>query len=213
MRPTAVIAALNEEATVGQVVRTVRLAGLDALVVDDGSTDRTAEQAAAMGARVLRCDQNQGKGQAMLAGARACEADPVGFFDADLVRLRVDHVERMCAAAELGYDMVCGLRDYGPSGNAAQLVLPIITGERIVRRWVLDAVPEDCWNGYDIETAMNYAVTANGGKTALLFLDGLTIRTKFDKAGWLEGTLGQIRMFSRIAEVSDCLDEYGACST
>lgn len=209
---TAIVPAYNEEATVATVVGTLRASGLDVLVVDDGSKDATAARARQAGASVLPTPRNFGKAGAMLFAMPYAPTDPVAFFDADLVGLRVDHVQRLVAAAELGYDMVCGIRDYGAFGNAAQLVLPLITGERIVRRWVLEAVPQDCWRGYAIETAMNYAVSQRGGRTAVLLMDGVSIRTKLDKTGWLSGSLGQVRMFADINRVDDCLDEHGTCS-
>jgi len=66
----AVIPAYNEAATVAQVVRGVRehASAFDVVVVDDGSTDRTSEVAAAAGARVLRHPFNLGIGGAVQAG-------------------------------------------------------------------------------------------------------------------------------------------------
>lgn len=67
-----VVPALNEEESVGDVVRSIREAVPDAecLVVDDGSTDATARAAAEAGAVVLRLPFNLGVGGAMRAGFR-----------------------------------------------------------------------------------------------------------------------------------------------
>jgi glycosyltransferase involved in cell wall biosynthesis len=67
-----VIPALNEEETVVDVIRDVRLAYPSArcLVVDDGSSDATAERAQAEGADVLQLPFNLGVGGAMRAGFR-----------------------------------------------------------------------------------------------------------------------------------------------
>jgi glycosyltransferase involved in cell wall biosynthesis len=66
-RVLVVLPALNEGPSVGSVVRDVRtqLPRYDVLVVDDGSTDNTAEQAAAAGALVCRLPFNLGVGGAM----------------------------------------------------------------------------------------------------------------------------------------------------
>jgi glycosyltransferase involved in cell wall biosynthesis len=65
-----VIPAFNEEHTVGQVVTSVYRAVPDAcvLVVDDGSTDKTSERAAAAGAAVVSLCVNLGIGGAVQTG-------------------------------------------------------------------------------------------------------------------------------------------------
>lgn len=65
-----VMPALNEEESVASVVHEVlsKLPGVSVLVVDDGSTDRTAELAHAAGAEVLRLPFNLGVGGAMRLG-------------------------------------------------------------------------------------------------------------------------------------------------
>ena len=72
LRRVAIVPALNEEHTVQQVIDELRAfdAGLDIVVVDDGSTDRTAEVAAARGAFVLRLPFNLGIGSAVQTGFR-----------------------------------------------------------------------------------------------------------------------------------------------
>ena len=69
-RRIAIVPARNEEAAVGGVVAEIRAsdAGLDVVVVDDGSTDRTAEMAAAAGAFVVRLPFNLGIGAAVQTG-------------------------------------------------------------------------------------------------------------------------------------------------
>jgi len=66
----ALIPAYYEEAHIQAVARRT-LAQLDhVMVLDDGSTDRTAGEAAAAGAEVLRHEKNQGKGAAIKTGMR-----------------------------------------------------------------------------------------------------------------------------------------------
>lgn len=65
-----VMPALNEEASIAEVIREVYVAmpGVKCLVVDDGSTDRTARIAAEAGARVISLPFNLGVGGAMRLG-------------------------------------------------------------------------------------------------------------------------------------------------
>jgi glycosyltransferase involved in cell wall biosynthesis len=75
----AAVPAYNEEATVGGVVAAIRRKAprLDVLVIDDGSTDSTADCAEAAGARVLRLPFNLGIGGAVQAGFKY--ADEHGY--------------------------------------------------------------------------------------------------------------------------------------
>jgi glycosyltransferase involved in cell wall biosynthesis len=66
-----VIPAFNERFTIQQVVESVSHLGLEVIVVDDASTDKTAELAAAAGARLVRHSHNQGKANALLSGFQA----------------------------------------------------------------------------------------------------------------------------------------------
>ncbi|GAA0489463.1 glucosyl-3-phosphoglycerate synthase [Streptomyces sp. NPDC046215] len=102
-----VLPALDEEATVGAIVATVRrelmseaVPLVDELVVlDSGSTDRTAEVAAAAGARVVHRDAVlprlpavPGKGEVLWRSLLATGSDVVCFVDADLREFSADFV-------------------------------------------------------------------------------------------------------------------------
>lgn len=65
-----IIPALNEEKNLGRVVKNIKttLPELDVLVIDDGSTDRTAEIAGGFGAEVISLSVNLGIGGAVQTG-------------------------------------------------------------------------------------------------------------------------------------------------
>ena len=76
-----VLPCLNEAAALPWVLGRLP-AGVRAVVVDNGSTDGSAEVAADLGAIVVRCEP-RGYGAACHAGLEAAEAEVVAFMDAD----------------------------------------------------------------------------------------------------------------------------------
>src|SRR5947209_9387720 len=83
---TVIIPALNEEEPIAAVVHDCLKTGLpgEIIVIDNGSTDRTAERASAAGARVVS-EPTPGYGRACAAGVRAVspECDIIVFLDGD----------------------------------------------------------------------------------------------------------------------------------
>lgn len=82
----ALVPAYNEEHAIGSVVRSLFGMVDEVVVIDDGSTDRTVEEALAAGATVLVHEINRGQGAALETGhtyARQRDAEYVIHFDAD----------------------------------------------------------------------------------------------------------------------------------
>jgi glycosyltransferase involved in cell wall biosynthesis len=107
---TVVIPAYNEEDAIGALIADVRRAGAwrEVLVVDDASTDRTAERAEAAGARVVRHPYNKGNGAAVKTGVREARAEVVLLMDGDGQHDPADIV-RIVAPVGV-HDMVIGAR-------------------------------------------------------------------------------------------------------
>jgi len=107
---SVIIPAYNEEEGIASVVAGVLAGGAwrEVLVVDDGSTDRTAERAASAGARVLRHPYNKGNGAAVKTGVREAKGDVVLLMDADGQH---DPADAARIVAPVGvHDMVIGAR-------------------------------------------------------------------------------------------------------
>lgn len=81
---TAIIPAYNEQLTIGSVVISTSKYVDQVLVIDDGSTDNTAEIAEEAGARIIKHNRNRGKGAALKTGFHAVEdADIIITLDSD----------------------------------------------------------------------------------------------------------------------------------
>jgi len=194
--PSAVIPAKNEAATIGDVVRAVLRSGLcgEAIVVSDGSSDDTAHEAEAAGARVLKSEISRGKGAAMLRGAKEAVGDIILFLDGDLIGVRKQFIEDLLEPVQKGtVDMSVGYKDRGRWNIFARH--PLIAGQRAMKRELFLALPEKYIQGYSVEVAMNYFVKSRKGKILPLCLSGLDFRKKIDKVGFWRG-LGQYLIMS-----------------
>jgi glycosyltransferase involved in cell wall biosynthesis len=133
MKVSVVIPAFNEEQGVGPVVvellETLGRQGLEAeiIVVDDGSTDKTAAAAAAAGARVLRHRSNRGYGAALKSGISAASNDYVVITDADGT-YPSKYIPELLASLETA-DMVVGAR------TGANVKIPLV---RRPAKWLLN---------------------------------------------------------------------------
>jgi len=108
-----IIPALNEEVTVTHVISEVRAEGFAVVVVDDGSTDSTAERSRAAGALVLSLPFNAGVGGALHTGFRFAVArgyKAVIQFDADGQHVAKHLMDLVEAANFHNADMVIGSR-------------------------------------------------------------------------------------------------------
>ncbi|MEI7593225.1 MAG: glycosyltransferase [Actinomycetes bacterium] len=118
MRLSVIVPAFREQDQIGDTVRRLRQelasidqdGGVEIVVVDDGSGDRTAMQAEAAGAdQVVVLPINQGKGAAVRAGMLAAHGRTLAFTDADL-SYSPDHLIELLDHVEAGWDVVVGSR-------------------------------------------------------------------------------------------------------
>ncbi len=141
-RVSVVVPAFNEARTIRVSVETVLESswpGLEVIVVDDGSTDGTAEQvqplADAGRIRLLR-QANAGKARALNAGIAVATGEVVVYTDADSLFLRDTVALLVRWFADPAIDAVCGNDAPLRAGTALQKLLVVTThiGTGYVRR-------------------------------------------------------------------------------
>lgn len=142
----AVIPAYNEAKHIAQVVKSARRY-LPVLVVDDGSTDATAQLAEAAGAEVLR-QPNQGKGAALRAGFlhaldSGCEA--VITLDGDGQHDPNEIHRFLQAYSARPADLIIGQRDFSQMPLSRRLAN---TTGRWLFSWAMGQAIPDNQSGY-----------------------------------------------------------------
>jgi glucosyl-3-phosphoglycerate synthase len=202
-RISVCIPARNEEATVGPIVHTILTTlseghgGIplvdEVVVVDDGSVDRTADLAAAAGARVIAAGSRRGgKGQAMRAALAASDGDLVAFVDGDVTNFAPHFVTGLLGPLLLhpSFSLVKGFYERplhgapGGGGRVTELmarpVLDVLfphlavveqplAGETAAPRWVLEKV--DLADGYAVELGLLIDIAAQFGVSSIAQVD------------------------------------------
>jgi glycosyltransferase involved in cell wall biosynthesis len=122
MRISFLVPVFNEAATIGEVLDRIAALNLDAqiIVVDDGSTDRSAELAERDGVKVIR-QKHRGKGAAIRAAIPLIDGDIAVIQDADM-EYDPDEVPGLIAPIQRGVaDVVFGSRLVGGRPQRAYL--------------------------------------------------------------------------------------------
>lgn len=198
---SVLIPAFNEQETIGRVVRVAKAAGLGpVIVIDDGSSDGTTEQARLSGAEVVELRHNVGKGGAVAAGANSVNSDVMVLIDADLMGLDPEHLRRLAEPVINGEaDMTRGVFVGGRwRTTAAQRLTPQLSGQRAVRRELLLRVPKLAETRYGIEVAITDTARREGWRCRDIRLDGVSQVMKEEKRGLLAGLRTRFRMYRDI---------------
>ena len=110
---SVIIPSKDEESAIAETIFQIRTAlksvEHEIIVVDDGSLDATAEQAAAAGARVVHHPHNLGYGASLKTGIRAALYDTIVITDADGT-YPSNQIPLLIKEYEKGFDMVIGAR-------------------------------------------------------------------------------------------------------
>ncbi len=113
---------MNEAPAIGRVITDLRSAASwhEILVVDDGSTDRTGEEAGAAGARVLRHPYRKGNGAAVKTAIRQASGQFVLIMDADGQHQPADALRLVGKLVD--HDLVVGARSAGSQASLSRRI-------------------------------------------------------------------------------------------
>jgi len=199
-RVSVCLPARDEAATIGAVIESSVLPHLapggsglvdELVVVDDGSTDATAEIARGAGARVVSRQPGGDKGRAMAAAFEASVGDVVVFLDADVENANADFVPRLVGPLFI-YEAVLVKGFYErpfngqPSGGGRvtellarpliELLFPALVdvrqplaGETAAHRWVFEKV--GFAPGYGVEIGLLIDVVRDFGAESIAQVD------------------------------------------
>jgi glycosyltransferase involved in cell wall biosynthesis len=202
---SAIIPAYNEGKTIGNVLRIVKSISLinDIIVVSDGSIDETAEIARDYGARVIELRENIGKGGAIKAGLNVCSSDIVLLLDADLIGLKIKHVlDLIIPVINDEADMTVGIFKNGRAvTDIAQKIAPNLSGQRAIKKYILEEIPDIDLVRYGIEVALTKHVNNDQYRVKEIFLQDITHLTKEEKMGLLHGFSSRMKMYWDIVKV------------
>ena len=184
MRVSVIIPAYQEAATVRATVTALSLAlserpelEYELVVVDDGSTDATAAEAASAGARVMRLERNGGKGAALLRGLDETDGAVILMVDADTgssaaaAAALLDPV--LAGEADMtlgvlpvppghgGFGLVKGLARWGVRRAGGPELCAPLSGQRALTRTAWQAIGR-LDPGYGIEMGLNLDVVRHG---------------------------------------------------
>lgn len=202
---SAVIPAYNEEKTIGSVLDVLRNVPVinEIIVVSDGSIDRTAEVAENAGARVIELPRNMGKGAAVKTGFDEATGEIILLLDADLIGLKTEHVINLLKPVmENTADMTVGVFSSGRlSTHLAQVISPYLSGQRAVKREILERASDIEGTGYGIEVALTKFAKRENIRVLQVELEELTHVMKEEKLGFVEGFYARMKMYWQILKV------------
>lgn len=198
-----VIPSYNEEERIGLVLDAAAGVNLltETIVVDDGSSDRTADVAREHGAKVIVLAENIGKGGAMQVGIEATDADIIAFSDADIIGLTPPHFLLLIEPLLVDHELMMTIGKF--SGGRlrtdwSQNLVPAISGQRAIRRTFLEGLPDLEDARFGVEMLITRHAKNIEAKTCEVILEDLTQVMKEEKLGVVKGVSARMRMYQDI---------------
>ncbi|QTF08727.1 glycosyltransferase family 2 protein [Brenneria izadpanahii] len=199
---SCIIPAHNEALRIGNVLEAVIRHPLlcEIIVVDDASSDGTAELAQRQGITVIRLPENRGKSQAVAEGIAAAAGSHLLLLDADLVGLTADDITSLIQPVQQQQaDVTISLRRNSPFLWRV-IGLDYISGERVFARAMIAARLDELRSlpHFGLEVWLNQIWIAQNARVRVVKWPRVISPYKAAKMGWLRGLRADAAMMRDI---------------
>jgi len=206
-RISCIICAFNEAPRIGAVLAVVSVHPLlnEVIVVDDGSTDRTADIVRQFpSVRLISQPMNRGKSIAMATGIAAAHNELLMLLDADLKGLAAKHVTALALPVLSGKSAVSLSLRQNSLLIFRAIGLDFVSGERVVRKELLSNALKQIHGlpRFGIEVFMNRQIIERRLSITVTHWPHVTQSRKTEKLGYWKGMRAEWRMLKDLVKAA-----------